>query len=105
MSEKEIEILSPFGPVHIPKPSIPKITELKMDKRQGQAMAYAVAIDISSIVGIIPIVGDIVSDIVEDTYGKELNELLTPAELKKFNAEDRVAPATIALARTFMEVG
>ena len=102
MSEKEIEVLSPFGPIHIPKPTIPKLKPLEMDERRGKAMGHAVAIDLASIIAIIPIAGDIVGDVVSDTHFSELYKLLTPAERKEFDIQDRVAPAMIALARAYM---
>jgi len=103
MSEKEIEVLSPFGPVHIPKPTIPKLEPLVMDERRGKAMAHAVAIDLASIVAIVPVIGDIISDIVEDTHFSELRKILTKPELEEYLKQDRVAPSTVAIIRTFME--
>jgi len=103
MSEKEIELPTPFGLVHLPKVKIPKIKPPEMDERRGKAMAHTAAIDISSIIGWIPIIGDIVADVVEDLHGAELRKLLTPSEMTKYVKEDKVAPSTIAMMRTFME--
>jgi hypothetical protein len=102
MSE-EIPIPTPFGQVELPKPKLPKLKPPEMDERRGKAMAHSVAIDISSIIGWIPIIGDIVADVVEDLHGAELRKLLTPAEMEKYVKEDKVAPSTIAMLRTFME--
>lgn len=103
--EDEIPLVTPFGLVHVPKLKLPKLKPPEMDERRGKAMAHTVAIDISSIVGWIPIVGDIVADVVEDLHGAELRKLLTPSEMNKYVKEDKVAPSSIALARTFMEEG
>lgn len=105
MPEKEITMPTPFGFVHLPKVKIPKLKEPEIDERRGKALAHTVAIDISGIVGWIPIVGDIVADVVEDLHGAELRKLLTPAEMNKYVKEDKVAPSSIALVRTFMEEG
>jgi len=103
MSEKEIEMPTPFGLVHIPHPKLPKLGSPEIDERRGKAMAHTVAIDISGIIGWIPIVGDVVADVIEDLHGAELRKLLTPTEMNKYVKEDKVAPSTIAMIRTFME--
>ena len=106
--KKEVKILTPFGEVALPEisevlpefpPEIPKL-----DKRQSEAMSHAVAIDLSSIVGWIPVVGDVVADVAEDLHGAELRKLLTKEEMNRFVIEDKVAPTTVALARVFIKV-
>ena len=106
--KKEFKILTPFGEVSLPEirevlpefpPEIPKL-----DKRQSEAMSHAVAIDLSSIVGWIPVVGDVVADVAEDLHGAELRKLLTKEEMNRFVIEDKVAPTTVALARVFIKV-
>lgn len=104
MPEKEkIEIPTPFGLVHLPFPKVPKLEPPKMDERRGKALAHTVAIDISGIIGWIPIIGDVVADVIEDLHGAELRTLLTPTETETYVKEDKVAPSTIALIRTYME--
>jgi len=105
MPEKEIELPTPFGLVHLPKIKIPKLKPPEMDERRGKAMAQAIAIDLSSIVAIVPVIGDIISDVVEDTHFSELRKILTKPELEEYLKQDRVAPSTVAIMRTFMEEG
>lgn len=108
MTEKEIEIPTPFGPVTLPKlrevlPPFPHEAP-KMDERRSKAMSHAVATDLSTIVGWIPVVGDVIADVVEDLHGAELRKLLTKEEMDRYVVEDKVAPSTIALARVFMKI-
>ena len=106
--KRELEIPTPFGPVTIPKlrealPAFPPEVP-KMDERRSKAMSHAVAIDLSSVIGWIPIVGDVVADVAEDLHGAELRKLLTEEEMDRYVVEDKVAPSTVALARVFMKV-
>lgn len=106
MPEKEaMEMPTPFGVVHIPFPKLPKLEPPNIDERKGKALAHTVAIDISSIIGWIPIVGDIVADVVEDLHFSELRKNLSKPELEEYLKQDKVAPSSIALVRTFMEEG
>ena len=47
----------------------------------------------------IPWVGDVVADVVEDLHFAELRKILTPKEYDEFIKQDKVAPATIAMMR------
>ncbi len=93
-------IPTPFGKVSLPehKIGLPKMPRL--DERTGRAMKHAVAIDLSMIPGMIPGVGDIVADVVEDLHAAELRKILTSKQYDEFLKQDKIAPATIAMART-----
>jgi len=45
-------------------------------------------------------VGDIVADVVEDLHAAELRKILTSKQYDEFLKQDKIAPATIAMART-----
>ena len=45
-------------------------------------MLHAIAIDGSMVPGLIPFVGDVVADVVEDLHAAELRKILTPADQK-----------------------
>lgn len=96
----ETRVPTPFGDVHLPenKLGLPKMPSL--DERTRSAMKHAVAIDLSMIPGMIPWVGDVVADVVEDLHGAELRKILTSKEYDEFLKQDKVAPATIAMMRT-----
>ncbi|GAH20134.1 unnamed protein product, partial [marine sediment metagenome] len=58
-----------------------------------------VAIDGAMVPGMIPWVGDVVSDIVEDLHFAELRKILTASQYDEFIRQDKIAPATIAMMR------
>lgn len=96
----ETRIPTPFGTVHLPEKKIelPKLPSL--DEKSRSAMGHAIGIDLSMIPGLIPFVGSIVSDVVEDLHGAELRKILTTKQYDEFLKQDKIAPATIAMART-----
>ena len=110
MAEDEGKLLpTPFGRVELPgiREILPEFPPKppEMDERRSKAMQHAVAIDISSIIGWIPVVGDVVADIVEDLHGAELRKTLTKEEMELYTKYDKVSPSTIALARAFIKSG
>jgi len=92
-------IPTPFGKVSLPKHKIglPKLPSL--DKRTGSAMKHAVAMDLSMIPGLIPWVGDIITETVSDLHTAELRKVLTPKEYDRFVTYDKINPNVIALMR------
>ena len=98
-------IPTPFGKVHLPEKKIelPKLPPF--DEKSREAMKHAIGIDLSMIPGMIPWVGDVVADVVEDLHGAELREVLTTKQYDEFLKQDKVAPATIAMARTLTKRG
>jgi len=101
----ETRIPTPFGAVHLPEKKIelPKLPPF--DEKSREAMKHAIGIDLSMIPGMIPFVGDVVADVVEDLHGAELRKVLTTKQYDRFLIEDKVAPATIAMARTLTKGG
>lgn len=95
----ETTVPTPFGRVSLPekKLELPKLPA--RNEKNTSAMRHAVGIDLSMIPGMIPIVGDVVADVVEDLHGAELRKILTPKQYDEFLKQDKVAPATIAMAR------
>jgi len=101
----EKRIPTPFGAVHLPEKKIEPPKLPRLDEKSRSAMKHAIAIDLSMIPGLIPWVGDVVADVVEDLHGAELRKILTTKEYDRFLIEDKVAPATIAMARTLTKEG
>ena len=96
----ETRVPTPFGEVHLPehKVKLPKLPPF--DEKSRNAMKHAIAIDASMVPGLIPFVGDVVADVVEDLHAAELRKILTSGEYDEFLKQDKVAPAIIAMART-----
>ena len=104
MKRQEIPIPTPFGIVRVPIPAPPVLAPPEIDERRGTALMHAIAVDLSGFVGLIPVVGDILADVVEDLHGAELRRILTPEEYDRYLIEDKVAPSGLAIVRTFMKV-
>lgn len=101
----EITIPTPFGKVSLPEYelTLPKIPEVSA--KNTSALKHAIGIDMSSVIGWIPVVGDIVADVVEDMHGAELQKLLSSDEYREYLKQDKVAPSTIAMLRTLSKTG
>jgi len=95
----ETTIPTPFGSVHLPehKIGLPKLPSF--DEKSRAAMKHAIAIDGSMVPGLIPVVGDVVADVVEDLHFAELRKILTASQYDEFIKQDKIAPATIAIMR------
>ena len=96
----ETTIPSPFGRVSLPEHKIERPRLPSFDEKSRSAMKHAIAIDLSMIPGLIPWVGDVVADVVEDLHAAELRKILTSKQYDEFLKQDKIAPATIAMART-----
>ena len=90
--------------VRVPLPTPPILAPPEIDERRGGALMHAVAVDLSFFLGLIPVIGDVVADIVEDLHGAEIRRTLTPEEYNRYLREDKVAPSGLAMLRTFMRV-
>jgi len=96
----ETTIPTPFGRVSLPEHKIERPRLPAFNEKSRSAMKHAIAIDLSMIPGLIPWVGDVVADVVEDLHAAELRKLLTSKQYNEFLKQDKIAPATIAMART-----
>ena len=100
---EEISLPTPFGTIKTPQLNLPNVRVLQLTPRKRDAIKAAAAIDLSSIVGLLPVAGDIVADVIEDTYGAQLETLLTPQERFLYRKYDKLAPSTVALLRSLVE--
>ncbi len=100
----EMNLNTPFGRVRTPEVSVPRIIPTRMDSRRKEALKTAIAIDISSLVGMIPVVGDVASDVIEDTFGAKLRKTLTDPERQWYMRYDKLGPSTLGLLRAFSKV-
>ena len=96
----ETSIPTPFGRVSLPEHKIEWPRLPSFDEKSRSAMLHAIAIDGSMVPGMIPWVGDVVADVVEDLHFAELRKSLTPKQYDEFIQQDKIAPAVIAMART-----
>lgn len=93
------KVPTPFGSVYLPehKVGLPKLPSF--DEKSRAAMKHAIAIDGSMVPGVVPYIGDIIADLVEDLHFAELRKILTPDQYNEFVKQDKIAPATIAMMR------
>ncbi len=92
---------TPLGRIKLPELSMPRILPDAMDSRRKEALKAALAIDLSSLIGVVPVVGDVASDIIEDTYGANLRSSLTSQEMDLYTKYDKLGPSTFGLLRAF----
>jgi len=103
VKEFEIRVPTPFGMVEIPlEPPVP--LKPQIDERRMKAVMHTVGKDLSGVFNVIPLVGDIIADILEDLHAAEVRKILTPEEYKYYVRYDKVAPSLIAILRTFGRV-
>ena len=102
------EIPTPFGgSIKLPDLDTPPLSLPRMpDDRGLKAIGHGLGEDAAQLVGLIPWIGDIAEDILEDLHHAEIKKLLTDAEYKTFLEYDKAFPTAVALARTlcFKEV-
>jgi len=100
-----MRVPTPFGDVHLPehKIGLPKLPSF--DEKSRAAMKHAIAIDGSMVPGIVPYIGDVVADVVEDLHFAELRKILTSDQYNEFVKQDKIAPATIAMMRALTKGG
>ncbi len=95
----ETTVPTPFGKVSLPKHKIelPKLPSL--DEKTRSAMKHAIGMDLSMVPGLIPWIGDIISETVSDLHTAELRKILSPKEYDRFVMYDKINPNVIALMR------
>ena len=101
----ETSVPTPFGRVSLPEKKIEWPRLPAFDEKSTSAMKHALGMALSMIPAMIPWVGDMVADVVEDLHGAELRKILTPKQYDEFLIQDKVAPATIAMARALTKGG
>ena len=103
-SVESVELLTPFGPIITPHLTLPELSPPALDDRQRQAVKAAVAMDLAVLVAIIPVVGDIIGNAIQDTYRPQLQKLLAPSEAPGFNERNKVSPSnTVALLQAIVK--
>jgi len=98
----ERDMPTPFGAVRIPEIRVPEPLPPQMDERRREVVKAAAATDLSSIVGVIPVLGDAVADVVEDVFAAKIRDTLTKEEMDLYVRYDKLGPSTLAAIRTFI---
>jgi hypothetical protein len=95
----ERRVPTPFGDVKMPELGLPELAVVDLAPESREAIKAAVAIDLSFAISLIPLVGDLVADAIEDTYGEKLKESLTDRQYTNYMRNDKFGPSTIAAVR------
>uniref|UniRef100_A0A6M3M293 Uncharacterized protein n=1 Tax=viral metagenome TaxID=1070528 RepID=A0A6M3M293_9ZZZZ len=101
------EIPTPFGVIKLPDAETPPLKLPAMpDARATKAIGHGLGEDAAQIVGLIPWIGDIIEDALEDSHHVEIKKLLNPDEYRRYAEYNKSMPTTVALVRTlcFKEV-
>lgn len=99
---REFNLPTPFGRVKTPNIKVPEFRPASLDPRQLEVLKAALGTDLAQIVALVPLIGDIIADIVEDTYAEKIRDSTTDEEYKRYLKYDKLGPSTIAAVRTFM---
>lgn len=95
------KIPSPFGTIKLPDLETPPLKLPTMpDAHAAKAIGHGLGEDAAQIVGIVPWIGDIAQDILNDLHHAEIKKILTDAEYREFANYNKAFPTAIALART-----
>ena len=100
---QERDAYLPFGHVRLPEVKIPELEHLELDDRKRDIVKQAVGIDVAQVAGVVPVLGDLVADVIEDTHAEAMRDLLSDTELSTYLKHDKLGPSTMAVARTFMQ--
>ena len=100
---EEKSFSTPFGRVKLPEIRLPEVHEVKLDEHKREALRATVGIDAAQVFGIVPVVGDLIADVFEDTHAEVVRETLSDSEFRAYTKYDKLGPSTLAMARTFMK--
>jgi hypothetical protein len=94
------KIPTPFGEVQLPDLETPPIRLPSVpDERARKAIGHGLGEDAAQIIGLIPWIGDIAEDILEDLHHAEIKKILTSEEYDRFANYNKSFPTAIALIR------
>lgn len=94
------ELPTPFGTVKLPDLETPPISLPKMpDGRGFKAIGHGLGEDAAGIIGMIPWVGELIEDSLQDLHHAEIKKILTSDEYHKFAEYNKSFPSAVALAR------
>ncbi len=94
---------TPFGTVLLPEVSPPVIPRVDNVPESIEAMKAAAAIDLSFPISWVPVLGDLVSDVLEDVYAEKLKAVLTPQQFAAYTQHDKLGPSSLAVMRALAE--
>lgn len=96
-----LKLPTPFGgtistpPLETPPLSLPAMP----DARTAKAIGHGLGEDAAGIIGMVPFLGEIIEDALQDMHHVEIKNILTDAEYRAFANYNKSFPSAVALAR------
>lgn len=94
-SIESVEFPTPLGTIKTPALEPPTLVPPQIDERRREVLKAAALDDLAGLIAFIPVVGDIISDPIEDTAMAKLHDTLTPQETIVFQNADKALPLTL----------
>lgn len=97
------EVPTPFGKIKLPDIETPPLRlPTAPDERTRKVLGHGLGEDLSGVIALVPWIGDIIADALEDTHHAEIKKILTGEEYSRFAEYNKAMPTTVALARTLL---
>ncbi len=94
------KIPTPFGAIKLPDAETPPLKLPAMpDARAAKAIGHGLGEDAAGIIGMVPFLGQIIEDSLQDMHHVEIKNILTADEYRKFAEYNKSFPSAVALAR------
>jgi len=95
-------IPTPFGgSLKLPDLESPPLALPSMPDAKGmKVIGHALGSDVSQVFGIIPFVGGLLEDMLEDSHEAEIRSILTPLQYNTYEAHNKALPSALAAVRT-----
>ena len=99
----DFTVPTPFGTVNLPRVERPKMGFPQVDERRRKAVIHAFAADLSGVFSLIPYVGNLINEQLDDLHGAEIRRILTPEEYNRFERDDKKIPSNgLAMLYSFV---
>jgi len=97
---ESVTIPTPLGPIITPPLSLPDPVPPELSEDHKAALKASIGVTLAQLVGLVPGIGDVIADTVEDVYQPRIRAHLTAAEFEEFIRQDKIGPAVLAMLRT-----
>lgn len=99
---EERPFATPFGTIKLPEFSPPILPMVTDAPGSIEALKAAAAIDLSFPISFVPVIGDLVADVVEDIYAEKLKAVLTAQQYTDYIRHDKMGPSSVAVMRALV---
>lgn len=100
---ESITIPTPFGALHTQRIELPDIVPPRFKPEDREAIKAALGMTIGNAIELIPVVGDIVGQIISDHYAPLVRESLSASEYAEYQKKEKLFPPIVALLTTLSQ--